>query len=131
MAKAKTQYVCNQCGSVFAKWAGQCADCGAWNSLAEFNPDRGLSSQRGNSKSSWAGEARTVTTMEAVKLVAEPRTVTGSAELDRVLGGGLVEGSVVLIGGDPGIGKSTILLQGNCHKYCNCKTRGYIFHYKP
>lgn len=110
MPKAKTQYVCSDCGSVFAKWAGQCADCQAWNTLTEFNPDRGMASQRG-SKSGWAGEARSVTTMAEVNLVEEPRTTTGLDELDRVLGGGLVDGSVVLIGGDPGIGKSTILLQ--------------------
>ena len=114
MAKAKTQFVCSDCGSVFPKWAGQCADCGAWNTLTEFNPDRGMAANRGG-KSSWAGEARQVTTMAEVNLVEEPRTATGSGELDRVLGGGLVEGSVVLIGGDPGIGKSTILLQTMTH----------------
>ena len=114
MAKAKTQFVCSDCGSVFAKWAGQCADCGAWNTLSEFNPDRGMSSNRGG-KTSWAGEARLVTTMAEVSLVEEPRVETGTSELDRVLGGGLVEGSVVLIGGDPGIGKSTILLQTMTH----------------
>ncbi|MCP5018456.1 MAG: DNA repair protein RadA [Ketobacter sp.] len=110
MAKAKTQFVCSDCGSVFPKWAGQCVDCGAWNTLTEFNPDRGMSSNRGG-KTGWAGEARKVTTMAEVDLVEDPRTTTGTGELDRVLGGGLVEGSVVLIGGDPGIGKSTILLQ--------------------
>ncbi len=115
MAKAKTQFVCSDCGSVFAKWAGQCGDCNAWNTLTEFNPDRGMASNRGGGKASWAGEARQVTTMAEVSLVAEPRVETGSSELDRVLGGGLVEGSVVLIGGDPGIGKSTILLQTMTH----------------
>lgn len=116
MAKAKTQYVCNECGSAFAKWAGQCTDCGAWNSLTEFNPDRGMGPRAGKgAKTGWAGEARTVTTMAEVALVEEPRVPSGSSELDRVLGGGLVEGSVVLIGGDPGIGKSTILLQTMTH----------------
>lgn len=113
MAKAKTQYVCSDCGSVFAKWAGQCLDCGAWNTLTEFNPDRGLARQRGQtrSQSGWVGEAADVTTMADVVLQDQPRFHTGLEELDRVLGGGLVEGSVVLIGGDPGIGKSTVLLQ--------------------
>ena len=78
MAKAKTQFVCSDCGSVFPKWAGQCADCGAWNTLTEFNPDRGLSGNRGG-KASWAGEARKVTTMAQVNLVEEPRTPTGTA----------------------------------------------------
>ena len=59
MAKAKTQYVCNECGSAFAKWAGQCTDCGAWNSLTEFNPDRGMGPRAGKgAKTGWAGEAR-------------------------------------------------------------------------
>ena len=82
MAKAKTQYVCNECGSAFAKWAGQCTDCGAWNSLTEFNPDRGMGPRAGKgAKTGWAGEARTVTTMAEVALVEEPRVPSGSSEL--------------------------------------------------
>lgn len=109
MAKAKTRYVCNDCGSDFPKWAGQCGDCGAWNTLTEFAPDSGAPAARRGT--GYAGEARSVTTMEAVSIEDFSRTPTGLLELDRVLGGGLVDGSVVLIGGDPGIGKSTILLQ--------------------
>lgn len=108
MAKSKTQFVCDQCGSSFPKWSGQCADCGAWNSLTEFKT--GAASRSGGTQS-WVGSAGAVTTMADVRLDAQPRTSTGVGELDRVLGGGLVEGAVVLIGGDPGIGKSTILLQ--------------------
>ncbi len=109
MAKAKTRYVCTDCGSDFPKWAGQCGDCGAWNTLTEFVPDRaGPAARKG---SGYAGESKKVTTMADVSIENCSRTPTGLKELDRVLGGGLVDGSVVLIGGDPGIGKSTILLQ--------------------
>ena len=109
MAKAKTRYACTDCGSDFPKWAGQCGDCGAWNTLTEFVPDSaGPSARKG---SGYAGESKKVTTMAEVSIENCSRTPTGLNELDRVLGGGLVDGSVVLIGGDPGIGKSTILLQ--------------------
>ena len=109
MAKAKTRYVCTDCGSDFSKWAGQCGDCGAWNTLTEFVPDQaGPAARKG---SGYAGESKKVTTMADVSIEDCARTPTGLKELDRVLGGGLVDGSVVLIGGDPGIGKSTILLQ--------------------
>ncbi len=110
MAKAKTAYVCSQCGSEHSKWQGQCADCGAWNSLAEIR----LEGPRGGERKSYAGAAAgqaKVTALASVAEVAEVRHKTGIAELDRVLGGGLVAGSVVLVGGDPGIGKSTLLLQ--------------------
>ena len=109
MAKAKTVFVCSDCGSEARKWAGQCSDCGAWNTLVEFKPD--ASPVARGSRTGYTGQAQAVTTMAEVSVGEEPRVSTGMSELDRVLGGGLVEGSVVLIGGDPGIGKSTILLQ--------------------
>ena len=108
MAKAKTRYVCTDCGGDSGKWAGQCGDCGAWNTLTEFAVDSGTPAGR---RSGYTGETQAVTTMADVSIKDEPRISCGLSELDRVLGGGLVEGSVVLIGGDPGIGKSTILLQ--------------------
>ncbi len=109
MAKAKTRYACTDCGSDFPKWAGQCGDCGAWNTLTEFVPDSaGPAARKGTG---YAGESKKVTTMAEISIENCSRTPTGLNELDRVLGGGLVDGSVVLIGGDPGIGKSTILLQ--------------------
>ncbi|MEQ1790345.1 MAG: DNA repair protein RadA [Rickettsiales bacterium] len=106
MAKASSQFVCNSCGAVHPKWAGRCDDCGAWNSVAEqvleITP-KGLAA---------GGKGRKV---DFVPLDADSpdaaRQSTGISELDRVLGGGLVAGSAVLIGGDPGIGKSTLLLQ--------------------
>lgn len=109
MAKIKTQYVCTECGSTSPKWAGQCGDCQAWNSLTEVTQEK-TTLQRGG-RNGYAGEVQNVTTMAQISIVEQPRTRTGLSELDRVLGGGLVDGSVVLIGGDPGIGKSTILLQ--------------------
>ncbi len=108
MAKAKTQYVCSDCGTSHTKWNGQCADCEAWNTLQEFN-DGGGEASSGRFKG-YAGASGIINASD-VKLKAEERTNTGLTELDRVLGGGLVTGSVTLLGGDPGIGKSTLLTQ--------------------
>ena len=108
MAKAKTQYVCTDCGATHSKWNGQCADCEAWNTLQEFN-DGGSEASSGRFKG-YAGASGIINASD-VKLKAEERTNTGLTELDRVLGGGLVTGSVTLLGGDPGIGKSTLLTQ--------------------
>jgi len=110
MAKAKTAYVCNQCGAEYTKWQGQCEACGAWNTLSEF----ALEAARPGvvKRTGYAGAtAPKVVALTEVAAEAEVRTQVGIGELDRVLGGGLVEGSVVLVGGDPGIGKSTLLLQ--------------------
>jgi len=113
MAKTKVAYVCNACGGQASKWAGQCADCGEWNTLTEFVP--GASGKGGRAKfSGYAGnvtETSKVLSINEIQLAEKDRKPTGSKELDHVLGGGLVEGSVVLVGGDPGIGKSTLLLQ--------------------
>ncbi len=109
MAKSKLQYLCNSCGSVHNKWAGQCGDCGEWNSLVEsvYEKDSSATSSR---FTGYAGRAA-VKNMRDIEIQEEPRTPTGITELDRVLGGGLVQGSVVLMGGNPGIGKSTLLTQ--------------------
>ncbi|MBI5752769.1 MAG: DNA repair protein RadA [Hydrogenophilales bacterium] len=113
MAKAKTIYTCTECGGQSLKWQGQCPHCTAWNTLvetiAEATPGAGA-----NRFSALAADGR-VQTLAEVDAVEVPRAPTGVAELDRVLGGGLVEGAVVLIGGDPGIGKSTLLLQALAH----------------
>jgi len=112
MAKARTAFVCADCGASSTRWQGQCGDCGAWNTLAEvaLEPAGGA---KANPRGSWAGDAgpAKITPLKDVGLDAETRVSTGIGELDRVLGGGVVEGSVVLVGGDPGIGKSTLLLQ--------------------
>jgi DNA repair protein RadA/Sms len=109
MAKFKEVFICQKCGASSPKWQGQCTGCGEWNTLlAEAQPAR-----RRGAGTSAAGSARAdvSTTLAAQALQEQPRLATGSGELDRVLGGGLVPGSVTLIGGDPGIGKSTLMLQ--------------------
>ena len=116
MAKAKTAYVCTDCGAEHSKWQGQCIECGVWNTLSAvvLTPSSAAVASVGAQRSSYAGNAAgsaRITPLTAVALTTEARTQTGIGELDRVLGGGLVQGSVVLIGGDPGIGKSTLLLQ--------------------
>lgn len=113
MAKAKTAYVCTDCGAEHPKWQGSCVECGAWNTLSEIvlqPASKSAGAARGGYAGKAAGASRVMPLTE-VALTAEARTLTGIGELDRVLGGGLVEGSVVLVGGDPGIGKSTLLLQ--------------------
>ncbi len=107
--KEKIRFVCTDCGEEHSKWAGQCAGCGAWNTLVE----QVIASEKKTSGrfAGYAGEAAQVVELGKVEAQQETQTPTGIAELDRVLGGGLVQGSVVLIGGDPGIGKSTLLLQ--------------------
>jgi DNA repair protein RadA/Sms len=111
MARAQSRYVCQSCGEAFLRWEGQCRNCGGWNSLVETlvrEPAKGpRSATRG-------AAARSGDQPQALARVADrelPRLSVGLAELDRVLGGGLVPGSVVLVGGEPGIGKSTLLLQ--------------------
>ncbi|MGI6407446.1 MAG: DNA repair protein RadA [Gammaproteobacteria bacterium] len=112
MAKAKRIFGCTDCGATQPKWAGQCADCGAWNTMVETLLE---GSARSGSRTGWAGEHAQLKTLADVSVEEIPRFSTQSKELDRVLGGGLVDGSVVLLGGDPGIGKSTILLQTMCN----------------
>lgn len=134
MTKVKTAYACSDCGSLTSKWVGQCADCGSWNSLTEvimrkadghdgyssaggfafngnsYNSHAGRSSHNGYA--GYAGKSNAeVVAMADVVVGEQSRIASGLDELDRVLGGGLVAGSVILLGGDPGIGKSTILLQ--------------------
>ena len=113
MAKAKTAYVCAECGAEHNKWQGQCAECNAWNSLSEFVIEPAGKPVVANRRSGWVGkvDAPQVTALKDVRHSEDARVSTGIGEFDRVLGGGLVEGAVVLVGGDPGIGKSTLLLQ--------------------
>ena len=107
--KSKTRYQCNECGAVTPKWTGQCTDCNSWNTLIEVVVEnKPLVSERFQSH---AADTATIRQLSEVDLVKQPRVSTGAAEFDRSLGGGLVSGSVILLGGDPGIGKSTLLLQ--------------------
>ncbi|MHB8249534.1 MAG: DNA repair protein RadA [Acidithiobacillus sp.] len=106
MTGAKSVYVCQDCGSVSNKWLGRCPDCGAWNSLVEQRAEKGS----GKAHTAYA-TASPSQWLHEVPLEDAGRMATGSGELDRVLGGGQVTGAAILLGGDPGIGKSTLLLQ--------------------
>ncbi|MCP5388022.1 MAG: DNA repair protein RadA [Novosphingobium sp.] len=107
MAKPKRRYVCSACGSLTNRWQGQCADCGEWNTLTEEAPETVFSARHDLSS---GGRAIAFEPLDAPSEALQRRS-TGLAEFDRALGGGLVPGSAVLMGGDPGIGKSTLLLQ--------------------
>ena len=119
MARARSVFVCSDCGYQSPRWLGRCPDCGGWNTLLEEAvPAAGAESARrgnggwlGNPAVAAAGPAPQPVSLASVDLDAEERTSTGLDEFDRVLGGGLVKGSLVLVGGEPGIGKSTLLLQ--------------------
>lgn len=115
MAKEKTQFTCNACGGTSAKWLGKCPHCGAWNTLVETITTPVAASKNRLSQPApavgWAGAAEQVQPLYAIEAQEVARVSSGIEELDRVLGGGVVEGAVILIGGDPGIGKSTLLLQ--------------------
>jgi DNA repair protein RadA/Sms len=111
MAKAKTAYVCNQCGAEHTKWQGQCEACGAWNTLSEFVVEAAKPAAAKRAGYAGATAQPVIVALTDIAAEVETRTRIGIGELDRVLGGGLVDGSVVLVGGDPGIGKSTLLLQ--------------------
>ena len=106
--KVKTRYVCSQCSATFSQWAGQCIQCGVWNCLHE---ETAVSPGPGARGAGYANARSLIMSMDEIPESHETRMDCGLSELNRVLGGGLVEGSVVLIGGDPGIGESTLLLQ--------------------
>lgn len=112
--KPRTAFVCSECGADYAKWQGQCEACGAWNTLSQIvlEPVTATASPAAR-RSGWAGkvDAPKITALADVQVDERARASTGIGEFDRVLGGGLAEGAVVLVGGDPGIGKSTLLLQ--------------------
>jgi DNA repair protein RadA/Sms len=113
-AAARSVYQCQACGAVEHKWMGRCPACGEWDTLVEeVAPSRGLSAQRTAPGLPGAGGRPVPLSEVASAESGAPRIVTGIGELDRVLGGGLVAGSIVLVGGDPGIGKSTLLLQAS------------------
>jgi len=115
MAKAKIVHTCAECGGQTLKWQGQCPHCNAWNTLSETVAEKSGGRYQGLAQPS------PVQSLEAVTAQEEPRIETGIGELDRVLGGGLVRGGVALLGGDPGIGKSTLLLQALSLLSAHCK----------
>lgn len=109
MAKVKPVFVCQSCGARFPKWSGRCGECGEWNTVVESRVEE--ITQNTGRVVGYAGSQASICLLEDIKACEETRFVCGLSELDRVLGGGVVAGSIVLIGGDPGIGKSTLLLQ--------------------
>ncbi len=113
MAAPKSIYVCNECGASSPRWLGKCPACGAWNALVESVPEATAGPGKNRLSAGYAALAPSaaVLPLAAIEAVEVARTPTGQPELDRVLGGGIVPGGVTLIGGDPGIGKSTLLLQ--------------------
>ena len=120
MAKQKTAFVCNECGSDYAKWQGQCSDCGQWNTITEIKLGPAKGSGRAGAgvsanRAGFAGALASAQVLKEIDLDDLPRFSSGAEEFDRVLGGGLVPGSAVLVGGNPGAGKSTLLLQTMCH----------------
>ena len=113
MAKARTQFVCNACGSIHPKWMGKCPDCGTWEALEEYKAptvDKHHTAVRTPGTADFAGGADALR-LEEIDTQRIARRKTGIAEFDRILGGGVVPGSATLVGGEPGIGKSTLLLQ--------------------
>ena len=122
MAKNKTVFYCSECGNESPKWQGRCAACGAWNTMQE-HVEKPLHS--GRAMAAPVGVSRTPQRLSQVHSTDEIRFTTGMGELDRVLGGGAVAGSLVLVGGAPGIGKSTLLLQ-ICNSLCSGRTVLYV-----
>ena len=114
MKPPKTVFVCNECGAQAPKWIGRCADCGAWNSMVEERQGEPASGA-GSHRYAQPGAARSAVLYADVETASAQRLSTGINEFDRVLGGGIVPGSLVLLGGEPGIGKSTLLLQAAAH----------------
>jgi DNA repair protein RadA/Sms len=113
--KQKIQFMCTECGDVFPRWEGKCGSCGQWNTLVEEKFSSEKKSAAGGGKALFRGgalgESAKPVPINKVNLLAESRGMTGIGEFDRIVGGGIVAGSVTLIGGEPGIGKSTLLLQ--------------------
>ena len=119
MAKAKTHFLCRECGGVQSRWLGKCPDCGAWDALERYVEQVALGARdtcgRGATRGHGRVGLRGPLPLIEVKTSGVRRIATGIGEIDRVLGGGIVPGSVVLLGGEPGIGKSTLLLQVAAH----------------
>ena len=105
--KTKSTYICGECGYQTAKWMGKCPSCGEWNTLTETI----IESKKETAAKTRSVYAKKPSKINDISTDSESRIMTGLSELDRVLGGGLVKGSLILVGGDPGIGKSTLLLQ--------------------
>jgi DNA repair protein RadA/Sms len=111
----KTVFVCQECGGQQPKWVGRCPDCGAWNSLVEEQPAPQTAPAAANHRYGVVSGGASARLYSDIQTSDAPRIPSGVAEFDRVLGGGIVPGALVLLGGEPGIGKSTLLLQVAAH----------------
>ena len=101
-------YICSECDKTYNQWAGQCTHCLAWNTFIDFQPQK---TKKASKQKGYAGTQSEIKDIRDIEILDTIKVSSGSLEFDRVLGGGLVAGAVILIGGDPGIGKSTLLLQ--------------------
>ena len=115
MAKEKTVFVCSACGYETPRWMGKCPGCNAWNTLEEQAPQAAQQAAPVKANKQRPGTGASAMRLSEIPEETSARATTGIGELDRVLGGGVVEGSLMLVGGDPGIGKSTLLLQASEH----------------
>lgn len=125
MAKAKTEYVCINCGYDSPKWYGKCPSCGSWNTMEEMVLREEKGARSGVNIPGCAGKGSRPIPLKEISITSDTRFSTGINELDRVLGGGMVKGSLVLVSGAPGIGKSTLLLQA-CRHLCKEQTVLYV-----
>lgn len=125
MAKSRASYICQNCGSVYPRWSGKCEACGGWNTIVEENPTAGIGGGPAGMASKRKGRVVALETLAGESEDA-PRIRSGIAELDRVTGGGFVRGSAILVGGDPGIGKSTLLMQAAASLAKNGKRVVYV-----
>lgn len=125
MAKIKTAYICSSCGFETPRWYGKCPECNEWNTMEEHVIQAKASTKGAEFQSAISIADGIISQLSSIDNVEESRKLTGLKELDRVLGGGVVDGSVVLLSGDPGIGKSTLMLQ-ICHTLCQTQTVLYI-----
>lgn len=123
MAKRKTRYVCSNCGSVSSRWLGRCPQCGEWNTMTE--EEEVAEAPKGSRSMQRSGEGTKPSSLQDIAMEKMTCIVTGIGELDRVLGGGIVPGALILLSGDPGIGKSTIVLQAAA---AVCKTAGTVLY---
>lgn len=123
MAKRKTRYVCSNCGSISSRWLGRCPQCGEWNTMAE--EEEIAEAPKGSRSIQRCGESVKPSSLPDIAMEKMARIVTGIGELDRVLGGGIVPGALILLSGDPGIGKSTIVLQAAA---AVCQTTGPVLY---